>query len=333
MVQFSIICEFEYEEPIASLDIADLNGNGIEDIILTTSKGALRVLNYSEQEGFNEIYRLENMSPIVTLGHGRIISQDSYDFVLGHEDDCMRIVTYKDNEMEISSTIPLGSMPTSICVLNVVGDPSAEVVVSTKDKTLRCYGWFDVALDKLAHKVIDQPTYMMMPLNIVGVPYSRIIFGDDTGFVYIYQYADDRLHEISKAKAKGNVRIVASGDITGNTTEDIVTVSDGRNIALFRYEHPEFKRVDTLKASSPITSVRISEFLPDYDGKQILLAHDSSTIALLNYEGNRLNPITSTRTAKKSVGSFVAHGNLTGNNPKEIVQAVGNSLYLLKIEE
>ena len=333
MVQFSIICEFEYEESIASLDVADVTGNGIKEIIMKTMDGALRILDYSEQEGFHEICRLEKVPPIVTLGHGKILSQESYDFVLGHSDNCMRIASYKDGEMNIASTTPLGSTPTSICVLNVVGDPSAEVVVSTEDKTLRCYGWFEVELDKLAHKVIDQPTYMMMPLKSLGVPYSRIVFGDDTGFVYIYQYADDRLHEISKAKAKGPVQIVAAGNITGNTTEDIVTVSDGRNISVFRYEHPDFKRVDSLKASSPITSVKIGDFLPDYDEKQILVTHDSSTIALLSYEANRLNPIASTRTAKKAIESFIAYGNLSENKGEEIIQSVGNMLYLLRIDE
>jgi hypothetical protein len=332
MVQFNIASEFKYEESIASLDIADLTGDGIEDIIITTMDGSLRILNYTEDAGFQEIARLPDIPPIAALSHGKVLGQESYDFVLGLVDNSMRIVTYLDNELEVGCNTPLGSIPTSICVLNVVGDESAEVIVSTNDKALRCYGWFDVALDKLAHKVIDHPTYMMSALGSKGIPYSRFVFGDDTGIVYIYQYADDRLHEISRAKAKGNVRLVTTGDITENRTDDIVTVSDGRNIGLYRYEHPEFKKVDSLKASSPITCVRVGKFLPDSENMQILATHDSSTLALLRHEGNRLHPVVSTRTTKKSIESFVAYGDLVGDSGLEIVQAVQNKLYLITIE-
>ncbi len=333
MVQFNIITEYDYEESIASLDIADLTGDGVEDIVITTTNGSLRILNYNESEGFFEVTRLEGLPPIATLGHGKVLGQKSYEFVLGHIDNTLRIVAYLDNELEIGSRTPLGALPTSICVLNVVGDSSTEVIVSTNDKTLRCYGWFDVALDKLAHKVIENPTYTMRPIHSKGISYSRFVFGDDTGALYIYQYADDRLHERAKSKVKGNIQHIMTGDITDNRTDDIVTISDGRSVTLFRYEHPEIKRIDSLKAPSSITSLRIGSFLRNSEEGQILATHDNSSLALLRYEGNRLHHIGSIKTAKKSIESLVAYGDLTGDKSPEIVQAVGKKLHMIKVEE
>jgi hypothetical protein len=332
MVQFNTIAEHDYKEAVASLDIADLTGDGIEDIVITTTDGSLRILNYTEEEGFQEINRLEGLPPISTLGHGKVLGGKSYEFVLGHLDNTLRIVAYLDNELEIGSSTPLGSSPTSICVLNVVGDTSAEVIVSTNDKALRCYGWFDVALDKLAHKVIDNPAYTMKPLHSIGVQYSRFVFGDDDGYVYIYQYADDRLHERAKAKAKGNVHLLTSGRVTGNTTDDVVTASDGKNVTLFCYQHPDLKRVDSLRAPSAVTSLRIGSFLENSKDEQILVSHDNSSLALLGYEGNRLYHLGAIKTQKKSIESHVAFGDLVGDSKSEIVQVVGKKLYLLNIE-
>jgi hypothetical protein len=64
---------------------------------------------------------------------------------------------------------------------------------------------------------------------------------------------------------------------------------------------------------------------------QMLVSHANSTIALLTLEGRRLVEDASVKTAKRSTESLLAVGDIDGDKKNEIVQTVGNNLYIMDL--
>ncbi|MGY5853639.1 MAG: hypothetical protein RTU92_08755 [Candidatus Thorarchaeota archaeon] len=332
MAQMNLSSQFSFKDVITSLELADITGDGRDDILVSLMDGNLAVLEHDGNSGLSEVCRIGGLPPTVALDHGNVLGDTGYDFVVGGIDNTLRIVSYMDGKLDVKASTPLGIPPTAVCVVNVVDDDTAEIIVATNDKALRCYGWFDVALDKLAHKVVEKPIFSIQALMSQGLPYSRFVFGDDSGYVYVYQYADDRLHEVAKAKAKGGIQHVTTGYISNRRMNDIATVSDGRTLSLFTYNHPELVRIDSIQAPSPITSLRIDQFMDTDDSMgQVLASHSNSNISIIGYEGNRLIEITSLKANKKSVESLIAQGDFTGDSRTDIVQAVGKKLNLITL--
>jgi hypothetical protein len=235
-----------------------------------------------------------------------------------------------DGALSVKATTPLGSLPTAVVVLNVLSDDRSEVIAATTDGRLRCYGWYDVVLDKLADKVLERPVFSIQPLNSKGLPYSRFVFGDDSGHLYVYQYADDRLHERAKISAGGEISLVASGDMTKDGNSEVITVSDGRNLTLFGIVKGAMEKHDSVKAPKPVTSIKIGNFWDNGNG-QIISSHSNSTITVLGFVGRRIVEDTSIKTSRKSTDSHVAIGDIDGDSSPELVQAVGSDLYLIDV--
>ncbi len=333
MTELTVTAEISLEDAIASLRLADLTGDGRANIVLTTMSGSLVVYDYDGDARITRVAESGDLPPVAAMDYGDVLGTGENELVIGCIDNLLRIVKIVDGAMEIKGTTPLGTLPTAICVVNVVDDSSAEVVVATEDRALRCYGWFDVALDKLAHKVVDRPVFSIHKLQAEGVPYSRIIFGDDSEHIYLYQYADDRLHERARAKVRGEVQHVATGNLTESRTNDIIVCSDANILSLWRVEHSELERVDSVRAPSSITSICVGAFMEAEESQeQIVTSHANSAIALLTLTANRLVEVASTKTAEKSLESLVASGDLRGDGTVNIVQAVGKRLLILDLK-
>ncbi|MFW9846999.1 MAG: hypothetical protein ACFFD6_09640, partial [Candidatus Thorarchaeota archaeon] len=79
--------------------------------------------------------------------------------------------------------------------------------------------------------------------------------------------------------------------------------------------------------------VRMGQILKDEAAGQILLSLGDSTILLLGFNGLELDERASLKTATKSVESLIAFGDITKDGNNEIVQAVGNKLYVVGISD
>ncbi len=335
MTKLSLITEHSFKEGVTSLELVDLTNNGKANIVLSTMNGDIRVFEWTKgkKPRLKEIAKTSDLPPVAAMDVGDVLGNGIPDFVVAGLDNQLRLLVFMDNELTVKSIIPIGAIPTSLVVANVLDDKSAEVIVSTTDQALRCYGWFDVVLDKLAHKVVDHPVLSMRRLSIENVPYSRFVFGDETGYLFVYQYADDRLHEVWKTKVGKEVFHIATGNIAGGRYDEIVCVSDQRTITLFRVEQQALDRVLTIKAPAPVTAVRMGRILQDTPAGQILLSLLDSTILLLGFNGIELIELASLKTASKSAESLVAFGDITGDARNEIVQAIGNKIFLLRIDD
>jgi len=334
MPKLEIIAEIPFKEVITSIELTDLTGNGKDSLILTTMNGDLRIFEFEvgKKVRATEIMKTGNLPPVAAMALGDVMGNGVKDFVLGGLDNMLRVVSFMDDELGVRATTPLGTLPTAICVTNVVSDDSAEVIVATADSTLRCYGWFDVALDKLAQKVVDRPVFSMKPLRSRGLSFSRFVFGDDAGYLYVYQYADDRLHEIYRSKVKGEISLVATGAVTGGLSDEILIISDDKQLTLYGIDQGELKQLTNIRAPSLITSVRIGHLLDKAgaDG-QIVSCQGNSNITVLSYESRMLTPEASIRPVKKAAKALVALGDVTGDGTIEIVQSVGRKLYLMSM--
>ena len=334
MTKLEVISKVSFKEVITSVELVDLSGDGKANPVVSTLNGD--VIIYDIEGGANpeaiEIGRVSELPPLAAMGIGDVIGNGKPDFVVGGLDNILRVLVYMDNEMSVKATTPLGSLPTAVVVLNVLSDDRSEVVAATTDGNLRCYGWYDIALDKLAHKVLERPIFSIQPLQSKGLPYSRFVFGDDSGHLYVYQYADDRLHERAKISVGGEVGLVATGDMTKDGNSEIITVSNGRNLSLYGVVKGTLEKHDTVKAPKAVTSIKIGNFWDNGNG-QIISSHTNSTVTVLGFVGRRIIEDTSLKTSRKSTDSHLAIGDIDGDSTPELVQAVGPDLYLIDVLE
>ncbi|TFG15559.1 hypothetical protein EU537_00635 [Candidatus Thorarchaeota archaeon] len=335
MPELSIKSDFSFKEPITGIELYDLTGDGRDNLILCTVEGNLRVYDFIDGEPIKleEIARSDELAPIAAFDMGDTDGDGTPNIVVGGLDNKLRVLRFDEDSLIVEDCTPLGSLPTSLIVTNVMADDKKEVIVSTNDKALRCYGWFGGCLDKLAHKVVERPVFSMEALNSKGISYSRFAFGDDTGHVYIYQYQDDRLHEISKIQIKGEVTLVSTGNITGGRVDEIMGISNERDISLISAATKPLSVLARIHAPGKITSLRAGTFY--HDGRsagQMLVSQGDSKISILSYEGVQIYEDVTIQTAKKAVESKIAHGDTDGNGQTDIVQSVGNSIYLLTVE-
>lgn len=332
MTKLEVISKVSFKEVITSVELVDLSGDGKANPVVSTLNGD--VIVYDIEEGANaevsEIGRVSDLPPLAAMGIGDVIGNGKPDFVIGGLDNILRVLVHMDGELSVKATTPLGSLPTAVVVLNVLSDDRSEVIAATTDGRIRCYGWYDVVLDKLADKVLERPVFSIQPLHSKGFPYSRFVFGDDSGHLFVYQYADDRLHERAKISAGGEISLVASGDMTKDGNSEVITVSDGRNLTLFGIVKGAMEKHDSVKAPKPVTSIKIGNFWDNGNG-QIISSHSNSTITVLGFVGRRIVEDTSIKTSRKSTDSHVAIGDIDGDSSPELVQAVGSDLYLIDV--
>ncbi|MFW9909782.1 MAG: FG-GAP-like repeat-containing protein [Candidatus Thorarchaeota archaeon] len=323
------------KEVITHLEVLDVTGDGKDNIVVGSISGSIRVFDYLDDNGkLKELAHLSDLIPISTLGVGDVTGNGTPDFVVGGLDNTLKVVSFVKNKLELKGDTPLGNLPTAIVVANVMDDKKAEVIVATNDKALRCYGWFGSFLDKLAHKVVERPVFSMMPLYMEGTPYSRFVFGDDSETLYLYQYADDRLHEIADAKVNGEVNLVAAGRVTGNRLDEVVTASNGRHITLFNVGSKPIETLAKIRAPNDVTSVRMGNILKNSKSSgQILVSLANSKLSILALEGKELFEEASLKNTGKSAESIVAFGDIDADGNVEIVQAVGNMLHFVTIEQ
>jgi hypothetical protein len=334
MARLNLVLEKSFKEPITSVELADITDDGRDNLVVSTLNGDIIVFEYKEgkKPKFKEIAKTGGLPPVAAFSTGDVLGNGVPDFVVGSLDNNLRVIAYINGKLEIRGTTPVGTLPTALAVANVIDDASAEVLVATNDKALRCYGWYDVVLDKLAHKVVEQPVFSMQPLRTMNLPYSRFVFGDDTGYLFLYQYADDRLHEVGKIKVGGDVHLVATGNITGSRYDEIVTISDGRKLNLMAFEQQVLEKIDTIKTPDTVTSMRMGHFFGDPSEGQILLSLADSTIILLELNENELVEVASKKIKSKATESMIAFGDIDGNSNGEIVQAVGNDLSVVSLD-
>lgn len=332
MSEMNMITKVTFKEVITSVETADLTGKGKTSLIITTLNGDVRVYDFhrDEKDPLIERCSIDGLPPLAAIGVGDVTGDGVLDFVMAGLDNVMRVLVYMDDSISVKATTSLGSLPTAIAVLNVLDDERAEVIVSTNDGSLRCYGWYDVALDKLAHKVLERPVFSLQPLKTIGMPYSRFVFGDDSGYLYVYQYADDRLHERAKISIGGEVSLVATGDITGDENSEILTVSNGRGLNLHGFVKGSLEKIDSIKAPNSVSAIRMGQFWKLNPARgQIIISHANSSLALLSVTGRRLIEEAVVKTEKKSTESLISIGDIDGDSRNEIVQAVGNNLHIL----
>ncbi|MFW9768682.1 MAG: hypothetical protein ACFFF9_00660 [Candidatus Thorarchaeota archaeon] len=333
MTKLELLAKVPFREVITSINLVDMTEDGRANLIVSTQNGDIRIYEYIEgKTKLEEIGLLSDLPPLSAIGIGDVIGNGVPDFVVGGVDNNLRVISFIDKKLDVIATTPLGSLPTAVGVLNVLSDDRAEVMVASSDGTLRCYGWFDIALDKLAHKVLERPIFSMQPLMSKGLPFSRFVFGDDSGHLFVYQYADDRLHERAKISVGGEVTLVASGDMTQDGNSEVMTVSDERKLTLLGIVKGAMERFDSVKAPKHVTSLKIGKFWENGNG-QIIASHANSTITVLSLVGNRIMEDTSLKTKGKSVESHISLGDIVGDSKYEIVQTVGTDLFLIRVVE
>ncbi|MFW9850950.1 MAG: FG-GAP repeat domain-containing protein [Candidatus Thorarchaeota archaeon] len=331
MPELRLLFSHQLKEVVTNLEIVDMTGDGRDNIVVGTISGSLKVFEYQDGEKKpKEIASLTNLVPVSSLGVGDVTGNDIPDLVVGGLDNTLKVVGMKDNKLEVLGDTTLGNLPTALVVANVLDDKKAEVIAATNDKALRCYGWYGSYLDKLAHKVVDRPVFSMMPIHIDGTPYSRFVFGDDSETLYLYQYADDRLHQIGDAKVNGEVNLVATGRVIEGRLDNVATASNGNHISLFDVSQKPVVTVARIRAPKPVTSIKVGQILkPSKSFGQILVSLANTKMSILALEGRELFEEASLKTSGKGAESQVAFGDINADDKIEIVQAVGNKLHFV----
>lgn len=333
-MNLGVIAEFSLKEAITSLDVAAFGGRERCNLVVSTIDGDVRIMRIEtvRKPRLVQVSKVTGLPPVVVLTTGNVTDIGSTDLVVGGLDNAVRVISPVERNLVVRDTVQLGNLPTALCVTNVVGNEAAEVIVATNDGALRCYGWFDACLDKMAHKVVDRPTFSMQPLRNKGMPYSGLVFGDDSGSLYVYHYADDRLQELGKVAVGGDVHLLATGNITGDKNDDVLVVSEGRSLSLLVMGRSTLEARSVLKLPSQASSIHVGHLQKDSPLEHILVGLRDSTVLMLSYDGEKLVQDASLKTGTKPVDSLLALGDLNGDGKAEIVQAVGNILSLVTAE-
>jgi hypothetical protein len=334
MPMLSLLSSHQLKEVVTNLEIVDITGDGRDNIIVGTITGSLQIFEFQDENTpLKEIASLSDLIPVSTIGVGDVSGNDVPDIVVGGLDNSLKVVSLKGKKLEIIGGTPVGELPTAIVVANVLDDKKAEVIVATGDQALRCYGWYGTYLDKLAHKVVDSPVFSMMPLHIDGTPYSRFVFGDDSETLFLYQYADDRLHQIGDAKVNGEVNLVATGKVQEGRMDNVATASNGNHISLFDVSQKRVITVARIRAPKAVTSMKVGRILSDSRSYgQIIVSLANAKLSILALEGRELYEEASLKTPGKGAESLVTFGDIDADSNIEIVQAIGNTLHFIGIE-
>ncbi len=333
MTEIHMVSEHSLRETVTSIALVDVTGDNRDELVVTTIDGAVRIMRLGNEGSFVEVVRLANLPPVAAMAIGDVTGDGQPDIVIGGMDTSLRVVGLGGDNITEMCACPLRTMPTAVCVGNMVGDEKAEVIVSTDDNALRCFGWFSDTLDKLAHKVVERPVFSIAPFRSRSLPYSRFVFGDDSEHIFVYQYADDRLHEIGKFRARGPVNIVATGQITGGRLDEIVAVAD-RNVTVFGSGPTGIEIYDNIRAPGPVSAVvvdRITDGAPSPG--QVVLTQTNSLLSIFSLDGRRLVEEASIKTRRRAADALVAVGDVDGDGHREIVQAVMNTIYLLRVTD
>ncbi|RDE12590.1 MAG: hypothetical protein C4K47_07585 [Candidatus Thorarchaeota archaeon] len=330
-MNLGVIAEFSLKEAITSLSAAAFSGRERSNLVVSTIDGDVRIMRIEtvRKPRLVQVSVATGLPPVVALSTGNVTDVGTTDLIVGGLDNALRVISSVERKLVVRDTVQLGSLPTALCVTNVVGNETAEVIVATNDGALRCYGWFEASLDKLAHKTTDRPTFSLQPLRNRGMPYSGLVFGDDSGSLYVYHYADDRLQELSRLTVGGEGHLLATGNITGDKNDDVVIVSDGRALGLLAMGQSKLEMKTGLKLPSEVSSLQVGHLQKDSHLQHIVLSLRDSTILLLSYNGEELIQDASLKTAPKPVESLLALGDFDGDGNTEIVQAIGNNLNLI----
>jgi hypothetical protein len=333
-MNLGVIAEFSFKEAITSLDMAAFTGRERCNLVVSTIDGDVRIMRIEtvRKPRLVQVSKAAGLPPVAILSCGNVTGANTTDLVVGGLDNAIRVISPVERRLVVRDTVQLGNLPTAFCVTNVVGDEAAEIIVATNDGALRCYGWFDGCLDKMAHKVVEKPTFSMQALRNRGLPYSGLVFGDDSGYLYVYQYADDRLNELAKVAVGGDVHLVATGNITGDKNDDVLTVSDAGSLGLLVMGLSTLETRTTLRIPSPVTSLHVGRLQKESRQESVLVGLADSTILILSYDGKKLVQDASLKTAAKPVDSLLAIGDVNGDGKAEIVQAIGNNLNLISID-
>jgi hypothetical protein len=330
-MNLGVVAEFSLKEAVTSLDVATFAGRERSNLVVSTIDGDVRIMRIEtvRKPRLVQVSTATGLPPVVVLSTGNVTDVGSTDLIVGGLDNALRVISPIERKLVVRDTVQLGNLPTALCVTNVVGNDAAEVIVATNDGVLRCYGWFEASLDKLAHKVVDRPTFSMKPLRNKGMPYSGLVFGDDSGSLYIYHYADDRLQELKRLAVGGEGHLLDTGRITGERNDDVAMVSDGRSLSLLVMGQSTLETKTVLKLPTQVSSIHVGRLQKDSRLEQILVGLRDSTILLLSYDGEKLVQEASLKTATKPVDSLLALGDFNGDGKAEIVQALGNNLNLI----
>jgi hypothetical protein len=166
------------------------------------------------------------------------------------------------------------------------------------------------------------------------MPYSRFVFGDDSGYFFIYQYADDRLHERAKISVGGEIGLISTGDVTDDHNSEVMTVSNNRKLSLFGLVKGTMEKIDSIKAPNTVSAIRMGRFWDlEPDRGQILVSHANSSIGMLSVVGRQLVEEAVIKTTKRSTESSISVSDVDGDSRNEIVQAVGNNLYIIDFKD
>ncbi len=335
MPELRLLSSHQLKEVVTNLEIIDMTGDGRDNIVVGSISGTLKVFEFQDEgKKPKEIANLTDLIPISSLGVGDVTGNGIPDLVVGGLDNTLKVIGMIDNKLEILGDTTLGNLPTALVVANVLDDKKAEVIAATNDKALRCYGWYGTYLDKLAHKVVDRPVFSMMPIHIEGTPYSRFAFGDDSETLFLYQYADDRLHQIGDAKVDGEVNLVATGRVIESRLDNVATASNGNHISLFDISQKPVVTVAKIRAPKQITSIRVGQILKGSRSYgQILVSLANAKMSVLALEGRELFEEASLKTSGKGAEPQVAFGDINADDNVEIVQAVGNKLHFVNTED
>ncbi|MBI4468249.1 MAG: choice-of-anchor D domain-containing protein, partial [Acidobacteria bacterium] len=225
-------------QPSASI-LADLNGDGISDLVLASSSGTLDVRLGTAGGGFQAAKSFRVEGHVDAMASGDFTSDGKLDVLVADTgaDSLFILVGDGTGNLPEAQRVALNSSPSRLLVKDFVGDRRAELVVSTGiGPQTELLLWQDVAWTK---SMSDSELQFVKPRTL-QLPPARL-----------------------KISTIGAVTRIDAGYVDADSFADILLVSEQQIQVLHGAPNSPFQKIDSVTSDSVITASASGDFNGD----------------------------------------------------------------------
>ncbi len=238
--EIQFLAQLDVEGSILSIEIADANNDGQNEIVVGRSIGPRDVAGIA---GTLQVYRFSS-----------------------------------SGSLELLAEHPVDRFVTTVRVTDVTGDDKNEIMVGGSDSTLRVFEMDTLNnLSEYARYRLDDMPITIGTCDVDGDEIDEIVTGNRDKTVRVFKVKDHTIEQMEVLNLPSPVVSVASGDLLGDRKMELGVVTYDGSIRVYRNEesHLElFTMLDKVKA----LSLRIEELNADHMDEAVVATSDANVV-------------------------------------------------------
>jgi len=238
--EIQFLAQLDIEGSILSIEIADANNDGQNEIVVGRSIGPRDVAGIA---GTLQVYRFSS-----------------------------------SGSLELLAEHPVDRFVTTVRVTDVTGDDKNEIMVGGSDSTLRVFEMDTLNnLSEYARYRLDDMPITIGTCDVDGDEIDEIVTGNRDKTVRVFKVKDHTIEQMEVLDLPSPVVSVASGDLLGDRKMELGVVTYDGSIRVYRNEESRlelFTMLDKVKA----LSLRIEELNADHMDEAVVATSDANVV-------------------------------------------------------